>query len=116
MRILADENISGAIVKLLRQHHHDVRWITESEAGIDDHSVWEIVKSDRRFLITSDKVFASFGMLQPEVKYLGLMLLRIPTLSADESALRVSTVISSQDIWQGKFCIVSAEGVRIRQL
>lgn len=116
MRILADENISGAMVRLLRNQGHDVRWISEGNAGLSDQSVWEIVKSDHRFLITSDKIFAATAMLQPEIKALGLMLLRISALSASDGALRVSAVISSQTNWEGKFCIVSAEGVRLRHL
>jgi predicted nuclease of predicted toxin-antitoxin system len=116
MRILADENVSRALVQLLREQGHDVRWINAGDAGLDDILVWAVAKAEQRFLITSDKIFASWSMLQPEAQKLGLMLLRIPTLSAAEAAQRVVKVISSQDDWSGKFCVVSAEGIRIRQI
>jgi predicted nuclease of predicted toxin-antitoxin system len=116
MRILADENVSGAMVRLLRAGGHDVRWISENDAGVLDSAVWDLVKSDQRFLITSDKRFAAFAMLQPESKFLGLMLLRIPTLSAEQGAQRVATLIASQNDWSGKYCIVSAEGSRVRRI
>ena len=116
MRILADENVSGAIVRRLRQQGYDVRWISEGDSGLSDDLVWLIVVRDQRFLITSDKLFASSAMLHSEAKSLSLMLLRISSMSPEHGAERVSIVIGSQELWNGKFCVVSAEGVRIRQL
>jgi predicted nuclease of predicted toxin-antitoxin system len=116
MRILADENISGAMVKALRDSAYDVRWISEGDSGIDDNTVWSIAKNELRFLITSDKIFAGRCSIEPEAKTLGLMLLRIQSLSADEGALRVVGIISSHESWAGKLCVVGVEGVRVRQL
>lgn len=116
MRILADENVSGAIVKLSRLHEHDVYWISEKDAGIDDEAVWDIAKNELRFLITADKVFAARAMVSDEAKILGLMLLRIPTLSAEDGAERVAKIIQSQNNWRGKYCVVSKDGVRLRQI
>ncbi len=58
MNIFVDENIPLMTVQALRKAGHDVRDIrgTDDERTPDD-SLWEMVKQERRLLITTDKGF-----------------------------------------------------------
>ncbi|HIJ64693.1 MAG TPA: DUF5615 family PIN-like protein [Candidatus Hydrogenedentes bacterium] len=59
MRILVDENIPQMTVEALRQSGHDVKDVRgTAEEGIDDERIWDIVKREDRFLITTDKGFS----------------------------------------------------------
>jgi predicted nuclease of predicted toxin-antitoxin system len=59
MQFFVDENIPLITVNSLKQSGYDVLDIrgTEKE-GITDNAIWEIVKNERRLLITTDKGFA----------------------------------------------------------
>jgi predicted nuclease of predicted toxin-antitoxin system len=116
MRILADENIAGIVVKHLRSLGYDVRWITEGDSGVDDQRVWEIAKQDARFLITADKIFAGAVTRTGSQRNSGVMLLRLAEMSPEDMADRVAKVIGSQTEWSDKYCIVSVDGIRLRSI
>jgi predicted nuclease of predicted toxin-antitoxin system len=116
MRILADENIAGIVVRHLRALRYDVRWITEGDAGVDDQRVWEIAKLDARFLITADKIFAGAVTRKDDQKNPGVMLLRLAEMSPKDMADRVAKVIASETEWFSKYCIVSVDGIRLRNI
>ena len=41
-RLLADENVPGAVVAALRHDGHDVAWIHEDAPGSPDPDVWNV--------------------------------------------------------------------------
>ena len=59
MRILADANIHGEVVKRLRELSHDVTWVAERPSDPGDVAVLDEANSQDRVLLTHDKGFGS---------------------------------------------------------
>ncbi len=60
MQILADENIPRMTVGAMVASGHDVRDIRgTADEGLPDDLLWELARSERRILITTDKGFLS---------------------------------------------------------
>ena len=58
MKLLADENVSWPLVRLLRSMGLDVAWIPEtSYRGISDIEVVNLANRDRRVVLTRDSDF-----------------------------------------------------------
>jgi len=80
MRLLADENVSPAVVRVLRQHGHDVLDTKEEDwFGFSDEMILKRARATRRVIISED---LDFGNLQrfPLVKHPGAILLRLPDM------------------------------------
>lgn len=60
MRLLANENIPGAVVMALRAAGHDVAWVRIDAPGASDAQVLAWAVRERRILLTFDKDFASW--------------------------------------------------------
>jgi predicted nuclease of predicted toxin-antitoxin system len=116
MNILADENVSGEIVRSLRAAGYKVEWIAETSAGIKDAEVLHIAKQKSCFLLTSDKAFASIAARDRSQKLRGVLFLRLEGMSVHETARRVLKTIQSRKDWDGIFGILGVEGIRIRNL
>lgn len=116
MNILADENVSGEIVRLLRTAGYRVDWIVETSAGINDTEVLHIANEHRCFLITSDKAFASIAARDRSQKLHGVLFLRLEGMSVHETAQRVLKTIQSREDWVGMFGILGVDGIRLRNL
>src|SRR5271169_4536146 len=57
MKLLADENMDGAIVYALRQARHDVLWMVEHAPGMPDADILLIAKREQRIILTFDRDF-----------------------------------------------------------
>jgi predicted nuclease of predicted toxin-antitoxin system len=56
VKIFVDENIPKMTVHSLQKAGHDVKDIRgTSNEGIEDEEIWNIVKKEKRILITTDK-------------------------------------------------------------
>lgn len=60
-RLLADENVPGAVVAALRQQGHDVAWIHEDAPGSPDPEVLERAQREGRVVVTFDKDFGELA-------------------------------------------------------
>ncbi len=62
MKIFIDENIPKITVQEIRNKYPDTKDIrgTKNE-GITDNRIWEIVKTENRLLITTDKGFSKYN-------------------------------------------------------
>jgi len=116
MRLLADENLDGAIVKWLRQEGHDVIWIAERDPGAGDPGVLTRANTTQQILITRDKDFGSLTMHEG-LPVMGVILLRI---RARDQGVRLGAL---RRLWpqiercaQSRFLTVSNDRVRIREL
>jgi predicted nuclease of predicted toxin-antitoxin system len=80
MRLLADECCHVELVKILRDHGHDVVYIAEAQPSIVDTDVLSLATSLSRVLVTDDKDFGELTVrrMQPSC---GVVLLR--TVSID---------------------------------
>ena len=111
MRILADENISRAIVLAIRLLEHEVVWITETNPGIPDSAVAEIAVTDCDLLLTFDKNLAS---AVARSKICGVMLLRLDGTSAKQAASKVVQLLLDIPKLSKSYVVVSDNGMRVR--
>lgn len=56
MRFLADEGVDRQIVEKLRTEGHDVLYIAEIDAGINDERVLELSNEEERILMTRERI------------------------------------------------------------
>jgi predicted nuclease of predicted toxin-antitoxin system len=95
VRIVADESIDKQIVDDLRSHGHDVRYIAELDAGIDDESVLQQSRELNAVLLTADKDFGEL-VFRLQRHHSGIMLIRLAGLSARAKATPVTRSSSTR--------------------
>jgi len=81
MKLLADENVPGPVVELLRREGHDVAWIRDDASGLPDERVLEWARKEASLLITFDKDFGELARNGGLPAASGVILFRIPTRS-----------------------------------
>ena len=111
MRILADENISGALVEAMENLGHQVFWIAREKPGILDIEVAEIAATDIELMITFDKNLAAVVASQ---RSCGVMLLRLVSFSPDQVATTVSQILQRNEKLSSSYVVVSENAVRVR--
>jgi predicted nuclease of predicted toxin-antitoxin system len=60
-RLLANENVPGAVIAALRQQGHDVAWIHQAAPGTTDTDVLERAQREGRVVVTFDKDFGELA-------------------------------------------------------
>ena len=55
MKLLADENIPLASIKVLRDFGYDIKAIGEDDKSISDKQVLEIAVKEKRLIVTFDR-------------------------------------------------------------
>jgi predicted nuclease of predicted toxin-antitoxin system len=114
LKIVADESVEGRVVAKLREGGHSVIYIAELHPGITDDDVLNIAETEADLLLTSDKDFGDITFLQRKSK-VGIVLARLQTLSSEQKAHILSSVIDEHaDELSGAFTVVTPSSVRIR--
>ena len=116
MRILADENIPGTAVRLLRDAHHDVLWIRESYPGMPDTDIMNLAVQEQRIIVTFDKDFGELAVTGQGQNPPGIILLRISKRSPSNVAETVERVLGSRDDWSGHLAVIDDAHIRMRPL
>lgn len=116
MRILANENVSGAIIRRLRAGGHDVLSAKESMRGQTDRAILERAQKEERLILTHDKDFGelAFGWGLPSSS--GIILLRLTGAKAEIDCRRAITAIESRSDWAGHFSVITDDRIRMRRL
>lgn len=57
MRLFADENVPGVVVRMLREAGHDVSWGCEAHQGASDADRLQAAYSEHRMVLTEDSDF-----------------------------------------------------------
>jgi len=116
MRFLANENVPGPVVRVLRELGHDILWAKESLRGAEDSAVLSRAQADRRVTVTCDTDFGELAFRSGLPATCGVVLLRIPwTDPAADNAFVVSA-LTGRDDWTGVFAVVERDRVRLRPL
>jgi predicted nuclease of predicted toxin-antitoxin system len=116
LRILANENIPGDAIMLLRQRGRDVVWIrTDSPGASDDASLARAV-AQQRLLLTFDKDFGELVFHRGQKASCGIVLLRFSMSSSSLAAIRIADIIESRTDWSGQFSVVDEHRIRITPL
>ena len=116
MRILANENVTAALVRALRVAGHDVLWILESYRGSSDEKILALSKTETRILLTCDKDFGELAYHHGLPPGVGIILLRVALKPSPEMMKKTAAVISSRDDWAGKFSVIESDRIRMRTL
>jgi len=56
MRMLADENLPGPVIRGLREHGHDVLSVKEELRGADDRTVLRVAQEEGRLIVTFEVI------------------------------------------------------------
>lgn len=116
MRFLANENVPGPVVRVLRELGHDILWAKESLRGADDRTVLSRAQADRRVTVTCDTDFGELAFRSGLPATCGVVLLRIPWKDpVTDNALVVSALTGRAD-WTGVFAVIEHDRVRLRPL
>jgi len=113
MKLLADENVAGDVVSLLRQQGHDVAWIRQDSPGSADEDVLARSAREQRLLVTFDKDFGELVWRAGQDASAGVILFRISMSSSSEVASRVAAILDSRDDWSGQFSVVDDRRIRM---
>jgi predicted nuclease of predicted toxin-antitoxin system len=115
-RLLADENVPGAVVAALRQQGHDVAWVLEDAPGSPDPGVLERAQDDGRVLVTFDKDFGELAFRRGLAASVGVVLFRITLASPDHAVRSAVAAFASRADWAGQFAVVEDDRIRLRAL
>jgi predicted nuclease of predicted toxin-antitoxin system len=116
MRILANENFPGPVVRALRQRGDDVAWVKEDQPGATDADVLARAQIEGRLLITFDKDFGELACRQSLPVQCGVILFRLTGASPEEDNARALAALSSRSDWGGHFAVVQDDRIRLREL
>lgn len=116
MRMIANENIAGAVVRELRRRGHDVLSVKESMRGADDLSVLRRAEDEQRLIITHDKDFGELAFRDGRLATCGIILFRLMGVMPSADQRRLLDVIDSRTDWIGHFSLVTDDRIRMRSL
>jgi predicted nuclease of predicted toxin-antitoxin system len=116
MRLIVHENISGTVVKALRDRGHDVLAVKESMRGADDTAILARAQVESRLVITQDKDFGELAFRYGLPAECGVILFRLGGATPDEDNRRMLEVIESRTDWAGQFAVASDDRLRMRPL
>ena len=116
MRILANENFPGSVVRALRARGDDVAWVKEDQPGATDADVLARAQAEHRILVTFDKDFGELACRFALPADCGVVLFRLGGASPGEDNARALGALTSRTDWPGHFTVVQDERIRIRPL
>jgi predicted nuclease of predicted toxin-antitoxin system len=115
MRLLANENVPGPLVRALVDAGCDVSWIRTASPGASDREVLALAIQEERILLTFDKDFGEIARAARLPAKCGVILLRVPMPPPREIA-RLAVLILSGNDWAGRFSVVEPGRIRSRPL
>jgi len=116
VRFLADENIPGDAVVVLRELGHDVEWAHEIMPGASDVEVLDHAQADARIVLTFDKDFGALVFRHRLPAAQGVLLFRIAIPSPAHAVHAICTAIETRTDWQGHFAVVHDDRIRLVRL
>ena len=116
LRILANENVPGPVVRSLRQLGHDVSWVREAGRGASDAEVLRRALAEQRVVVTFDKDFGDLAFRARLPTTCGVVLVRLRGTSPATDNARAVAALAGRSDWCGHFSIVEDDRVRRRKL
>src|SRR5215510_13835049 len=116
MRIIANENVSGTVIRKLRERGHDVVSVKESMRAASDEVVLARAQSEQRLVLTHDKDFGELAFRYGLSASCGVVLFRLSGLDPDSDNQHMLHVLESRTDWEGHFAVVDHDRIRIRPL
>ena len=116
MRILANENFPGPLIRELRRRGHDVASVKETMRGVGDREVLATAQQDDRVVVTFDKDFGELAYRFGLPAASGVVLFRLSGTSPEVDNSRALAALESGIEWSGNFAVVSDDRIRVRPL
>jgi len=116
VRFLLNENISGAVIRALREQGHDVLAAKESMRGELDEAVLARARAEQRIVVTQDKDFGELAFRAGMPMHCGIILFRLSGAKFPKDDARIIDVLNSRDDFSGHFSVVTETQIRIRPL
>lgn len=117
LKFLADENVPLATVTKLRQAGHDVYWIAEEAAGLDDLAVWRLAAEQQAVLITCDRDFGRLMIQAARPRPNGVIYCRfIPATPAEAGELILKVLGYATVALDHHFITLERERLRGRKM
>jgi len=116
MRILANENFPGPLIRELRRLDHDVLAVKEAMRGATDLEVLERSRHEQRLVVTFDKDFGELAFRFGLSTRSGIILFRLSGSSPESDNARVLAAFASGIDWAGHFSVVTNDRIRVRPL
>lgn len=113
MRILANENIPGVVIKALSIRGHDVIWIRTEAPGSTDVDVIQRAQYEERILLTLDKDFGELAFHQNLSLPSGIILLRLNLSQPQKVAEMVVAALELRNDWAGHFSVIEEDRIRM---
>lgn len=116
MRWLADECVAAPLVASLRALGHDVLYVAEAAAGLNDTDVIALALHEQRLLLTEDKDFGDL-VFRRERAVPGVVLLRIVTEGTTLKTSRLAMAVEryGEDLF-GRYLVIEERRFRSRHL
>jgi predicted nuclease of predicted toxin-antitoxin system len=116
VRFLLNENISGTVIRVLRERGHDVVSAKETLRGASDEEILAKAQLEQRILATQDKDFGELAFRVRLPASCGVILFRLAGTDHDQDNRRILEVLESDTNWVGPFAVVTQRLIRIRPL
>ena len=116
MRILADENFPGPVIRSLREQGHDVLSARESLQGVGDAEILARAQAEGRLVVTFDKDFGELAYRFGLSAASGVVLFRLSGASPEIDNARTLAALATGIDWTGCFSVVSDDRIRVRPL
>jgi predicted nuclease of predicted toxin-antitoxin system len=116
LRLLANENFPGPLIRELRRRGHDVASVKELMRGATDREVLEQARQDDRLLVTFDKDFGELAFRSRLPAGSGVILFRLSGPSPEIDNARALAALESGIDWIGSFAVVTDDRIRVRPL
>ena len=116
LRIRANENVSGTVIRDLRKRGHDVVLVKESMRSEKDPVILAWAQAEKRLVITHHKEFGELAFRFGLPADCGVVLMRLTGADPDSDNRRVLDVLESRVDWSGHFSVVTDDRIRIRPL
>jgi predicted nuclease of predicted toxin-antitoxin system len=116
VKLVADENLWGSMIAMLRSDGHEVYSIIENHAGIKDREVLQIAYNHGVLLITSDKGFGGL-VFNKKLPTAGVLLLSLDDVEESlRNSLVAGTLRTHGYSLPGKFSVLTEQTIRIRSI
>jgi len=116
MTFLADENFPRPALLVLREAGNDVRSVAEDCPGSSDEYVADLCARDARVLLTFDKDFGELVFRRGLRAGLAIVLFRVVPESPLEVVGILRSLVETDVLKAGVFCVITRDRVRIRRL
>ncbi|WP_020602442.1 DUF5615 family PIN-like protein [Spirosoma spitsbergense] len=116
IQLLADENVEGRVIRLLRSEGYSVTSIQETQGGVADARVLETSVSSATVLLTSDSDFGKLHFQQGHI-HSGILFYRLPRTTTEEKGqIILRTPRDYGDKLIDAFTVVTVKKVRLRKV